>query len=320
MKVKVAIILIALLALVLPTSPALAQLGVGPDSIDVTVSRGDNSLSPVTVRNESDKPVDFKVELAGYGQGIDGRSKVLEPDSNPLSALSYIKFDPAEFHLEPGEKQRIDLIASIPEGIEGGRYAILLVVTDPKGEGPVKTVSRLGVLIKLTIAGSHLDTKGSIKLVEPGGIEPNTPIPIKVIYANEGNIHYKVQSSATISNAQGDILGKVGSKSAVVLPGYSRELIAEWVPTRDLELGVYNILATVSLEDGTVLDEASGSFEVKEVYVPPTSVGEGEVGDGAPETVTPAPGAGVNWPLIGGIVAGVIIITLLIYFLRRRAY
>ncbi len=163
-------IFIALVALALLTFPALAQLGISPGSMDMLVSEGQHSLPSINVRNDSDKPVDFKVELAGYGQDIRGNTEVLEPDTNPLSALSYIKFDPAEFHLEPGESQEVGLVVSIPEGTEGGRYAIVLVIGSPAGEEAIKTVSRLGVLIRLTIAGSHLDRKGTIKLIEPGSI------------------------------------------------------------------------------------------------------------------------------------------------------
>ena len=320
-----------MLPLALLAIPALAQLSISPDSIDVQVSGGPNALPSINVGNGSGEPVDFKVELVGYSQGIDGSTEVLEPDSNPLSALSYIKFDPAEFHLEPGQKQGVDLIASIPEGIDGGRYAILLITTNPTG-GAVKTVIRLGVPIRLTIAGSHLDRKGTIKLIEPGSIESSKPIPIKVTYANEGNVHYKVQISTTISNAQGGILGKVGSESAAVLPGYSRQLISEWIPAHDLQPGIYNVLVTASLEDGTVLDEAQGSFEVQQAYVPPapsspvssptTSVAPSPTPTATMIGNQPPSGAGVNWPLIGGIVAGVIVVALLFYFLavRRRSY
>ena len=260
----------ALLILVVLTSPALAQLGISPGSMDMLVSEGQHSLPSITVRNDSDKPMDFEVELVGYGQGISGSTEVLEPDTNPLSALPYIGFAPAEFYLEPGESQEVDLTVSIPEGTEGGRYAVVLVVATPRGEEAIKTVSRLGVLVRLTIAGSHLIQQGSIKLIGSGPIEPDTPIPIQVTYANQGNVHYRVQSSVTISNAQGDVLDKVESKSTLVLPGYSRELIAEWIPDRDLDPGIYNALARVSLEDGTLLDEAEGSFEVGVPYVPPS--------------------------------------------------
>jgi len=263
-------IFIALAALALLTSPALAQLGISPGSMDMLVPEGEHTLPSITVRNDSDKPMDFEVKLAGYGQDISGSTEVLEPDTNPLSALSYIQFDPAEFSLEPGESQEIDLTVSIPQGTDGGGYAVVLVVATPRDEEAITTVSRLGVLVRLTIAGSHLVQQGSIECIGSEPVESGKPIPIKVTYANEGNVHYEVQSSVTIFDAQGDVLDIVRSSGAVVLPGYSRELVAEWIPDRDLDPGIYDALASVSLEDGTLLDEAEGSFEVGVPYVPPS--------------------------------------------------
>ncbi len=263
-------IFIALLVLVVLTSPALAQLGISPGSMDMQVPEGQHSLPSITVRNDSDKPMDFEVELVGYGQGISGSTEVLEPDTNPLSAVAYISFDPTEFYLEPGESQEVNLTVSIPAGTDGGRYAVVLVVATPRDEEAIKTVSRLGVLVRLTITGSHLVQQGSIKLIGSEPVESGKPIPIKATYANEGNVHYTVQSSVTIFDAQGAVLNEVEGKPAVVLPGYSRELIAEWIPDRELEPGIYDALASVSLEDGTLLDEAEGSFEVGAPYVPPS--------------------------------------------------
>ncbi len=324
MKIFVGILL-ALLALVLVAFPALAQLSISPGSIDMQVSGGSNALPSINVGNGSGEPMDFKVEVVGYGQGIDGRSEVLEPDSNPLSALSYIKFDPTEFHLEPGQKQTVDLTASIPEQIDGGRYAIVLVTSSPTG-GPIQTISRLGVPIRLTIAGSHFDRKGIIGLVEPGGIESNNPIPIEITYTNQGNVHYKVQMNTTVSNTQGEVLGSAVSEYTMVLPGYSRQIISEWIPTQDIEPGIYNMLVTAYLEDGTILDQAQGSFEVGQAYVPPLPTTTPQAT--SPKTITKtvvgnqAPSeTGIDWPIIGGAVGVVIIIGVLAYILgRKRAH
>lgn len=238
--------------------------------MDMQVPEGEHSLPSITVRNDSDKPMDFEVELVGYGQGISGSTEVLEPDTNPLSALPYIGFAPAEFYLEPAESQEIDLTVSIPAGTDGGRYAIVLVVATPRDEEAIKTVSRLGVLVRLTIDGSHLVQQGGIESIGSEPVESGKPIPIKVTYTNEGNVHYRVQSSVTIYDAQGAVLDEVEGKPALVLPGYSRELVAEWIPDRELEPGTYDARASVSLEDGTLLDEAEGSFEVGVPYVPPS--------------------------------------------------
>jgi len=105
-------IFMALLTLVILTSPALAQLGISPGSMDMLVPEGQSTLPSITVSNDSDKPMDFEVKLAGYGQGTSGSTEVLEPDTNPLSAVSYISFTPAEFSLEPGEAQEIALTVS----------------------------------------------------------------------------------------------------------------------------------------------------------------------------------------------------------------
>jgi hypothetical protein len=263
-------IFVALLTLGILTSPALAQLSISPGSMDMLVSEGQSALPSITVSNDSDKPMDFEVKLAGYGQGTSGNTEVLEPDTNPLSAVSYVSFTPAEFSLEPGEAQEIALTVSIPQGIDGGRYAVVLVIATPRGGEPITTISRMGILVKLTVAGSHLIRRGSIELIGAEPTESGNPIPIEVTYANEGNVHCRVQGSVTIFDAQGDVLDVARTSWAVVIPGYSRELVAEWIPGRDLDPGTYSAQASVYLEDGTLLDEAEGSFEVGMPYVPPT--------------------------------------------------
>ena len=118
--------------------------------------------------------------------------------------------------------------------------------------------------------GSHLTQQGSITFIGSEPVESGQPIPVKVIYANEGNVHYEVQSSVTIYDAQGDVLDIVESEMAMVLPGYSRELVASWVPDSDLGPGTYGAQAIVYLKDGTLLDEANGSFELGVPYVRPS--------------------------------------------------
>ncbi len=259
-----------LVALALLVSPALAQIAISPGSMDMLVPEGQHTLPSITVSNDSDKPMDFQVKLAGYGQGTSGSTDVLEPDTNPLSAMSYISFDPVEFSLEPGGSQEIELTVSIPQGIDGGRYAVVLVIGTPGGDAPITTISRMGILVKLTIAGSQLVEQGSIEFIGSEPVQSGEPIPIKVTYANEGNVHCEVQSSINIFDAVGEVLDVARTSWAVVIPGYSRELVAEWIPSGDLEPGTYDAQASVYLEDGTLLDEAEGSFEVGMPYVPPS--------------------------------------------------
>ncbi len=271
MKIKTAALtLLAVINLLFLAVPVSAAWRVSPDIIDAQVRPGSNSLTSVSISNQSDQPADFKVELAGYGQRPDGSTDVLDQDSNPLSARPYIKFAPAEFHLNPGETQQIKVNVSIPAGNGGGRYAVLLAVTNSSaGNSGITSVTRLGIPIRLIISPSELTEKGSAKLLAVSGVEAGKPISVTTSYYNQGNVHYKVQSRLIITDARGDVIGKVLSQSGLVLPGYSRDLVASWIPENDLPTGIYNINASVVDEDGKLLSEAAGTLEVNTLYVPP---------------------------------------------------
>jgi hypothetical protein len=248
--------------------PIFAGFRISPDIMDVSVKEGVNSLPSVNVGNETSNPEDFVVILAGYGQGKDGSTIVLDQDSNPLSAKSFLKFSPESFHLESGQIQKIDITASIPEGTEGGRYAVLLIVTNST-KGGVSTISRLGVPIRLATAGSELIKNGRALFNQTTPVKPGQPIPISITYSNDGNIHYKVKWNAKITNFQGQVIGTISKPSLLVLPGYSRELTVDWIPDGTLEKGIYDVSAEVTLEDGTLIQNVQGTFEISDSYIPP---------------------------------------------------
>jgi len=64
------------------------------------------------------------------------------------------------------------------------------------------------------------------------------------------------------------------------------------------------------LEDGTLLDEASGSFSIVAPMTAPAQA--------APPALSVAPQGGANWALIGGGMAGVIIVALLVFLVVRQ--
>jgi len=88
---------------------------------------------------------------------------------------------------------------------------------------------------------------------------------------------------------------KEAEKSVTVAAGGSQSV--SFSVTRE-DAGTYSV----------VVDGLSGSFTVVEAVAPP----------GPPTEEVPKP---INWPLIGGIIAAVIVVGLVIFFvLRRRAY
>ena len=220
--------------------------------------------------------------------------------------------------MDVGGKQKVDLSVAIPDDASGGRYAVLLIVTNPSGGGGVTTITRLGVPLKLTIKGSQTIRKGNATIEQPWQIQPNQPISLRVTYTNDGNIHYRVRASFTVSDDRGTIVDGVLSETATVLPGYSRYLTASWIPEGGIAEGSYKVAAKVSLEDGTLLAEATGTVEVKDAYVPPPPTTTQVSSPATPAPILPSsptpattaqtthsPGPRTNWIAIAGGAGGV---------------
>lgn len=164
------------------------------------------------------------------------------------------------------------------------------------------------VPVLLTIKGSQLIHQGRITSITIGKIVSGQPVTIITAFENTGNHHFRVKGEVIVSNPQGKVLDTIhlSLTPRPVIPGLSVGLKAIYTPKTKLAPGVYSVKSRVMLEDGTLLDEASGSFEVEKVYVPPVP---------APQPVIPKL---VNWWLIGGIIAGVVVVGWLIFFLVRR--
>jgi len=223
---------------------------------------------------EPDPAMDIVVDVTGFGQSLDGSPQELEAsqDTSPYSARSFITLDKTSFHLEPGDSQKVVATIKVPEDVDaGGRYALIYICSQPVGEGQVGIVSAIDVPIALTIEGSDLVHEGKITEVGSSEAVSGQPVDIFTTFQNTGNHHFKIKGEVTISTSQGEILETIHIPLTTwsVMPTLLRQLKATFIPEGELPLGNYSIKSKVMLEDDTILDEAEGSFEVKEPYVPP---------------------------------------------------
>jgi len=266
-----------LLSGLLVAIPVLANpgLGVAGAVCKAEVVPGQIYTHTMTVGiRDTDAAMDIQVDVKGWGQSLEGIAQAVEPleDTSPYSARSFITLDKGSFHLEPGDSQVVTATIIVPEDVgDGGRYAIIYVHSQPAGEGQVAIASAINTLVLLTTKDSQLVHEGKIAGVTSGESASGQPVEIFTTFQNTGNHHFRVKGEVTVSNAQSEILDTihVAVSPQSVLPTMSKRLKAAFIPQGELPLGVYSIKSRVMLEDGTILDEAEGSFEVKEPYVPP---------------------------------------------------
>ena len=279
------------LSLILTGAPALAGLRVSGARLLADVAPGETITHTMIISiGESDAATDILVDVTGFGQSLDGSPQELDAaeDTSPYSARTFITLDKTSFHLDPGDSQVVTATIKVPEDVgAGGRYALIYIRTQPVGEGQVGIVSAIDVPILLTISHTELTYTGSINDLSVGDVIAGQPIVISTTLKNTGNHHFKIKGEVTISNSQGEILETIRTPLSTwsLMPTLLRQLKATFIPEGELPLGNCSVKSKVMLEDGTILDEATASFEVKEPYVPPVPPACVTVTPGSPATL-----------------------------------
>jgi hypothetical protein len=125
------------------------------------------------------------------------------------------------------------------------------------------------------VNSSQLIHTGKIAGVSTGEITTGQPIHILTDFQSTGNHHFKVHGEVTVTNDQGQNLDTITTPvtSSSILPGMVRELEAYFIPSGDLAPGTYAVNSKVILEDGTLLDQSSTTFQVTAPYTAPPALG-----------------------------------------------
>jgi hypothetical protein len=193
-------------------------------------------------------------------------------DTSQYSARQFVTVDKAAFHLEPGGSEEITATVRIPQDVgDGGRYAMMHIVTTAAATGGVGMAAAVDVPVYLTVNDSQLMHTGEITGVASGEITSGQPINILTDFQSTGNHHFKVKGEVTVTNDRGQTLDIITTPvtSSSILPGMVRQLEASFIPSVVLAVGTYTVGSKVMLEDGTLLAQSSATFEVTDPYTAP---------------------------------------------------
>ncbi|KKU82580.1 MAG: hypothetical protein UY09_C0011G0017 [Parcubacteria group bacterium GW2011_GWA2_47_8] len=145
----------------------------------------------------------------------------------------------------------------------GGHYAALFAsgqaITD-KGTGSISDPAsgvdirtRLGVLLLANVRASDNDT-GFTDTIQPSGrivsfsssrrVYSDTTIPLSIVVENTGQTHLTANTTVTITNLSGKIVGRMQSSDWHVLPDSVREKRFTW--SRSVLFGKYYAVAEVA--------------------------------------------------------------------------
>jgi hypothetical protein len=309
--------LVSIIALMFLSIPVFADVGLKVEGaiFEQNVAPGNIYIHKMLVKSYDNYP-DMEVDVKPYGLGqkLDGGYEALPGNMSDtqFSAFDYItRIENMSFHLPPGGEQEVLTTIDIPsatENLKGGRYAVLHI--KPTLETKNSFVFIPSIYVPVVLNFGSWDLSGEITDLTMGNAVSGKPIECLVALHNTGNYHYRANCTAIIKDAMNNVVNETISPYTTVslIPGYSYLFKVEISPAQGLPKGPYSVTCATSLEDGTVLDTDTTSFEVAQNYI--------RFLDEQNET----PYA-MNWAFIGGtivfIMAGAFIILML---MRRRRY
>lgn len=227
-------------------SPVANAFGVGvqPSTVEMTIKPGDRQRQVVTVGNvHKTKTISLTMGLADWSLDNDGKLVLAAPGETNRSAAEWVRFSPASVTLKPETSQDVTVEISAPYKIENKgdhRFALLattmLPELDDRGEvSGVWNRYQLASLFYLTLTPSK-----SLPVVTSVVLNSEDPTLLTMEIKNEGDAHARLQGSAVVKTAEGEIVTET-PLNAVVLDQGTRTYNLQIKELADVDPGKYSI-------------------------------------------------------------------------------
>jgi hypothetical protein len=222
-------------------------INVTPSSTTISVDPGKNTKGSVDVINLGKNAFDVTLVSSPYRvQGLDYSPEFtqLPGTVDPSKWVHFIT--PTVATVQPQKLLAADYTVDVPAGTaSGGYYAVIFAEIDTAAstQSSVVTHSRVGDILYITVNGA-VKTAGTVKTITTPTIITSTPVPLNVIVANQGGVHFQTTVDTVVKN----LFGKSTFSyrvNAYILPQTQRELSTKWTP--QAPIGIYQITRSTSL-------------------------------------------------------------------------
>lgn len=266
----VALLLAPLLGLLLYPAAVFASSGLSiqPVKIDEVIKPSDSLQSSILLSNAGDDDVEVSVSLQDFLPNAGADSiKFVGRTTGVTSVIDWIHLKQKAFTLKVGERVEIPFSIEPPANAEpGGHFGVVLFKSTPAGGtvGSLKVGTQVGMLVLITIPGSHLE-KGTILSFTAPAFQQSGPIPFTLQFENTGTVHFEPKGEITISNMFGQLAGKVPVTGQVVLPTSIKDLGFSW-EAGPFSIGQYRAVATLYDGEGNTLTSKEVQFWIVPVW------------------------------------------------------
>lgn len=242
------------LSILATASPALADIRISaaPSLLEVTAAPGGSGTQDITVTNAGNEAFSVVADSARYKSA-----------EGSISAVSWLKAEPARFDLAAGERRTVKVTISVPpDATSGGHYAMIALRTGGvSGSGTgVGVAAQIGVPFLITVNGSGTVVKQASVDSVVAVLEQDGELGFRVAVANRGNVHFYARGTVEIADAAGKTWGRVALReSTALLPGTKESLQSDQsIPFNQGE--TYTATGSVTIGDGNPAVKTDARF------------------------------------------------------------
>jgi len=237
-----------------PTKPL--GLTITPATVQITVDPGTPATRALTVTNNTKNAVtvslvaeQFNVTDVDYDYSF----------SAPTDVTKWVSFNTNNFILGASQSQQVVYTLAAPKTAEpGGKYLSLFAQTSQGQASGITTVSRVGELLYITVAGKASQTGSLDKLTTPRFISQNTKW--QALISDKGTLHFDSRWRVTLQSVFGGVVTATTGDS-LILPKTTKAVNGD-MPLPEGP-GIYKATFTIGLGDTPA---AGGSIYV--FYIP----------------------------------------------------
>jgi len=229
------------------TMAAEVSISVSPIRVEHLVKQGEKGTDMISVTNDGSVQTRLRVSLEDWTLTRDGNPTFMKVENNPYSCVQWIRINPVDFRIGPGQTKEVRYTIAVPPGIEEGGYRAAIIfetIPDITPGEKMKRVFLKGriVTILYEVVGKPIP-EGHANTLKAE--QKKEGIDFYLVLQNTGKVHYRTKGSITVKDSNGKKAFEVDLPDVPVLPESEREIKTTYDKT--LPKGRYSVMAVVDI-------------------------------------------------------------------------
>lgn len=241
---------------------AEVSISVSPIRVEHLVKQGEKGTDMISVTNDGTAATRLKVSIEDWTLSKDGNPMFMKAENSRYSCVEWIRINPVDFRLAPGETKEVRYTIAVPQETEDGGYRAAIIFETVPDVTPGEKIKR--VFLKGRIVTILYELVGK---PAPEGYSNGLKAELKkegidfiLTLQNTGKVHYRTKGAVTVKDSNGNKAFEVELPDVPVLPESEREVKVSY--DKSIPKGKYTATAVVDIGKKELIG-AETTFEIR---------------------------------------------------------